>query len=462
MSAETDSIPIAAVKKAMTSLIEGRFTDLNSWDAEARQTMQRVKVHIEDLPAMQWLSCQTDPIKTYWANRNQEFRMAGIGIADIATAETAADLPDLVERLRSQLSTQYPHLRYYGGFQFDMSNGLAPEWTAFGSYRFIIPRFEVYRDTSGTYFACNFMHDPEDTSQLQTILGELKKVQFDLILLDWEERVPLIRSDTPNENDWELMIEQALADLKAGEYEKIVLARRATLEFSGDLDPVAYLLRLRLMAEDTFNFYFQPDEEHAFLGATPERLFRREGRALATEAIAGTKPRGRNRREDDRLGEELLHSDKELREHGFVVNMIHEELDQFCVAVEVDDEVSLTKLAHVQHLCRHFTAELNAEVGDADLLASLHPTPAIGGVPRDKALKHIADLEPFKRGWYAGTIGYVGHDLAEFVVAIRCALIEKQRLSLFSGAGIVRGSDPEMEWQEIEDKISKFLKALEF
>jgi len=227
------------------------------------------------------------------------------------------------------------------------------------------------------------------------------------------------------------------------------------------VDPVAYLLRLRRMTEETFNFYFQADEGHAFLGATPERLFKRQGRTLMTEAIAGTRPRGLTTRDDERYSKALLSSDKELREHAIVVDMIRNVLEMHCHHLIVDQDVQITKLSHVQHLCKHFKGELDAGTSDADLIEALHPTPAMGGYPTDIALAAIEELEPFNRGWYAAPIGFVGHDHTEFVVAIRSALIEKERVSLYSGAGIVLGSDPAEEWQEIEDKISKFLKALD-
>jgi len=157
----------------------------------------------------------------------------------------------------------------------------------------------------------------------------------------------------------------------------------------------------------------------------------------------------------------LLNSEKEVREHSIVVDMIQNVLEKYCHNLVMDEEVQITRLSHVQHLCKHFKGELDPETSDADLIKALHPTPAMGGYPTDIALEAIEDLEPFNRGWYAAPIGFVGHDHTEFVVAIRSALIEKERVSLYSGAGIVLGSDPADEWQEIEDKISKFLKALD-
>jgi menaquinone-specific isochorismate synthase len=423
--------------------------------------MVRCKVEVENVAAMQWLACQSIPIKTYWANRNQEFKMAGLGVAHEISGQRTPDLAALFKDLRTLLDPQHPDLRYYGGFQFNKGSKPSQEWKSFGAYRFIIPQFELHRSETGTFLICNFLQDPGSHDPPEDLLKQLEEVQFELTLSDWEERTILHRRDIPDRAEWQASLNTALEEMTSGKYEKVVLARKATLTFNDPVDPVAYLLRLRRMTEETFNFYFQADEGHAFLGATPERLFKRQGRILHTEAIAGTRPRGLTTRDDERYAKALLNSEKEIREHSIVVDMIRNVLERYCHNLVIDDEVQITRLSHVQHLCKHFQGKLNPETSDADLINALHPTPAMGGYPTDLALEAIDELEPFNRGWYAAPIGFVGHDHTEFVVAIRSALIEKERVSLYSGAGIVLGSDPAEEWQEIEDKISKFLKALD-
>jgi len=125
-----------------------------------------------------------------------------------------------------------------------------------------------------------------------------------------------------------------------------------------------------------------------------------------------------------------------------------------------DDDVSVRKLTHVQHLYCRFRGTLVDDISDSVLLSKLHPTPAVGGYPREKIQEEIASLEPFDRGWYAGPVGWVGHDAAEFAVAIRSALICGNRVSLYSGAGIVEGSSPENEWDEVENKIGGLIEVM--
>ncbi|MCF6238811.1 MAG: isochorismate synthase [Candidatus Marinimicrobia bacterium] len=453
-----DPLALASAKQRLIDQLQNSFGELRNSPVSR---IIRCKVEVENVAAMQWLACQTVPIKTYWANRNQEFKMAGVGIAHEISGREIPDLSLLFSKLHSLLDPDCPDLRYYGGIQFERDSEPAPEWENFGAYRFIIPQFELHRSPSGTFLVCNYHYQVDQETSIDQLIEQLNEIQFELTLSDWEERTILHRMDIPAQAAWESSIKTALNEMSQGKYEKVVLARKAILTFNDPVDPSAYLLRLRRMSEETFNFYFQTDKDHAFLGATPERLFKRQGRTIHTEAIAGTRPRGKTTREDERFTKALLNSNKELREHTIVVDAIAAVLEQHCEQLSVDEEVQVTRLSHVQHLCKHFVGKLDPETDDADLINDLHPTPALGGTPTAIALDAITTLEPFKRGWYAAPIGFVGYDHTEFVVGIRSALIEKERVSLYSGAGIVPGSDPAEEWQEIEDKISKFLKALD-
>ncbi|MCF7823953.1 MAG: isochorismate synthase [Candidatus Marinimicrobia bacterium] len=453
-----DQLALSTAKQRLTDLL---LSSCKKLQGSQEERIIRCQIEVEDIAAMQWLACQYSSTKTYWANRNQEFKMAGIGIAHEISGQDIPDLHKIFNQLQTFLDPQYPDLRYYGGFQFNKGAPAEKGWESFGSYRFIIPQFELHRSPAGTFLASNYHFRPNEENLVDELIEKLNEVQFEITLSDWGERTVLHRLDIPDRQDWDKSILQALSEMDAGKYEKVVLARKAILTFNDPVNPTAYLLRLRRMSEETFNFYFQPDEDHAFLGATPERLFRRKGRTIHTEAIAGTRPRGKTTYDDERYAKDLLSSDKEIREHSIVVDAIASVLDMHCHHVQVDENTQITRLSHVQHLCKHFVGELDQETSDADLIMDLHPTPALGGFPTDIALKAIDRLEPFKRGWYAAPIGFVGFDHTEFVVAIRSALIQKEQVCLYSGAGIVKGSYPAEEWQEIEDKISKFLKALD-
>ncbi|MBW1752272.1 MAG: isochorismate synthase, partial [Deltaproteobacteria bacterium] len=232
--------------------------------------------------------------------------------------------------------------------------------------------------------------------------------------------------------------------------------------FSDNLNHFTILQKLKDKASNSYKFCFQPEDNLAFIGASPELLYYREGRKLKSEAVAGTRTRGRTSREDQGFGEELLGSEKDLREHRYVVDSVKDAFVSLTPpSLNCNNmSVSLLKLARIQHLIARFDIKLKDSVSDAELIETLHPTAAVGGYPRDKAVEEIGRLEGFNRGWYAAPVGWVKQDAAKFVVAIRCGLVKNNCLSLYSGAGIVRGSVPDNEWDEMNNKIDMFLSVL--
>jgi menaquinone-specific isochorismate synthase len=268
------------------------------------------------------------------------------------------------------------------------------------------------------------------------------------------------RTDLPDRNRWLRKVDQALHLIRDEVLEKIVLARCAAFRFDTPLCALSLMERLSAGALSCYRFCFQLDPNTAFLGATPERLFRRIGRQLESEVIAGTRRRGKSQAEDERLASELRNSVKEQLEHDIVRKSIRQRLHGCVEFLEVDAHASVLKLPRKQHLYSHVKGQLRAGIGDAQLLERLHPTPAVGGYPTDIALTEIERLEPFDRGWYAAPIGWIGSNDAEFAVAIRSGLLQGDRLSLYSGAGIVAGSTAEAEWDEIEHKIADFLEII--
>ncbi|HEX8386295.1 MAG TPA: isochorismate synthase, partial [Rubricoccaceae bacterium] len=214
-----------------------------------------------------------------------------------------------------------------------------------------------------------------------------------------------------------------------------------------------------------FHVLVAPDGGSAFVAATPERLFRLDGRRLQTEAVAGTRPRAAHDADDDRLLGELMASEKDGREHAFVRDAIVERLGPLADRVRVDGAPTAMTLALGRHLRTGIEADLAPTTSALDVLRALHPTPAVGGTPREAAREAIGHLEPFDRGLYAGAVGWIGRDAeggeaAEFAVGIRSALVRGRAVSLYSGAGIVAGSDPAAEWAEIEHKIGDFVRVL--
>jgi menaquinone-specific isochorismate synthase len=249
------------------------------------------------------------------------------------------------------------------------------------------------------------------------------------------------------------MVRRALADIEAGRLEKVVHARAATFDFDQPLDPVAVLQHLQPATPNCFHYGIRPEGGGMFFGASPERLFYVRDQTVESEAVAGTRARGASQQADAALRTELLESEKDRREHAFVQDAIAERLQTLCTSVEAPEAAEEMRLARGRHLRSRLRGTLRAGTSAVDLLRALHPTPAVGGVPAEAAQATIRAREPFDRGWYAGPVGWIGPSDAEFAVAIRSGLAHDTRLMLYSGAGIVAGSDPASEWDEIEQKI---------
>lgn len=419
----------------------------------------RVAIPVVDVAPLVWLQQQRADHKIYWSDRTHRWSVAAIGEADVCTGDTAESLARLRQRLSQRLNTAAAKTRYYGGLRFDREQAPSALWQRFGGFRFVLPRFELLQHPEATELVCNLVL-PRDYEALPELLQTIDTLASAAAPAAEAFPLPLDRTNVPGVDLWRKNIEWALEAFEKSALQKVVFAREATFTLEDALPPVALLERLAAATPGCFHFLFQPDADAAFLGATPERLFRQRGRVIESEAVAGTRPRGASAAEDARLHDDLFRSKKDHREHEFVRLSVRERLETLCDALDIEETPSEMKLARRRHLVSNVTGTLCRDVTSFDVLEALHPTPAVGGYPQDQALATLRKKEPFDRGWYAGPVGWLGRDAAEFAVGIRSGLIHGNRLSLYSGAGIVRGSEPLTEWEEVENKISDFLEVL--
>lgn len=419
----------------------------------------RVETAFPAVDLLAWLGGQSNASRLYWADREGGFAAAGIGAARVYTGTHTPDLTMLFGEMEKICSPERPGLRFYGGFPFKDSDKVSAAWESFGTHYFVLPVLEIGR-RDGQYFgACNLVAGTDESRfeavELLRAAGTTPDNGRDLRITS-----PVSRTDRPDCVQWEEMVKDVLSEVHRGVIDKAVLARESLFIFEHPVDPVALLSELVEHTTFSFHFCFQTKQGTAFIGASPERLYRRQGRRLSSEAIAGTRSRGMNAEQDKALGCDLLECDKDRREHAFVQDALRGQFDEACESTQGDDEVRLLVLRQCQHLMSRIEGRLRQNYGDAELMRMLHPTPAVGGVPTEEALRLIDELEPFSRGWYAGPIGWVGHDAAEFAVAIRSGLVHDMSLALYTGAGVVSGSDPQEEWAEIENKMANFLDIL--
>jgi isochorismate synthase len=269
-----------------------------------------------------------------------------------------------------------------------------------------------------------------------------------------------ILGERPDRVAWERLVGLFAGAVGRGRLDKVVLARRVDLRSATEIDLENALRRLAAGAPEGTIYAFVRGGR-TFLGATPERLVRTAGRDFETVAIAGSAPRGATAAEDSAFAAALLASEKEREEHAVVVEMLRGSLSPLAEMLEVGATPGILPLRHVQHLVTPVRGRLHDQAGLLGLAGRLHPTPAVGGEPRDLALEMIAEHEGIERGWYAGPIGWLAADGdGELMVALRCGLVAGRDAALFAGCGIVADSDPSREWEESRMKLRPVASAL--
>ncbi len=417
----------------------------------------RLEFNIEEISILSWLNNQPVKVKMYWSDREKSFEMGGVLSADILKADGTQTASEIIALIEDNLFEDNPRLRYWGALSF---NDRIEGWEIFGPGLFMVPRFEIYQEKDDFIFAFNIKCADINEETIKTILDQVKNLNFDTET-SYKRPAPKMvnRLDQPDKREWCDGVKEALKMIKGGELQKIVLARRATFDFDRNINPMALIKYLKDMTPNCYHFCLQLDHHQAFLGASPECLFKKTDDRLESEALAGTMQRGTSREIDENISRNLLESPKHLKEHKFVVDEIEKVLKPMCENFQKDAQAKIIKLNEGQHLVTKFSANLKKNISCNDLIHKLHPTPALGGLPKGKAMQAIKSLETFARGWYAAPIGFIGYGQAEFAVGIRSGLVKDNKLSLFTGAGIIEESDPLKEWEEIEHKIGSWIKV---
>jgi menaquinone-specific isochorismate synthase len=405
----------------------------------------RVEVELEGVDPLAFLAAQRPGQRSFFRARD--------GLLAVAMVGQALSGDRIGDRAIREFLSAVPEARGFAALRFDAAREPGREWSAFDAGGVAIPAVELVRQGVRTFLAANLAGDGKATLEVIDRLnaGEAGRVS---------PRAATDGSDAVDSSPqaWRIAVEATLEAIAKGAVRKVVLARTRSFRLRTAIDPCAMLARLAASEPDTYQFLVEPVAGAAFLGASPERLFRRTGREVESEAVAGTRRRGETPERDAALAAELLASEKDRHEQGLVLNRIVERLAALAGDVTVAGSPRLLRLAHVQHLRSLVSATLGDDdpaVADAALLAALHPTPAVCGLPTEKAHGIIRACEPFDRGLYAGPVGLFGAD-TEFCVAIRSALVAGRTVTAFAGAGIVAGSAADAEWRETELKLATF------
>jgi isochorismate synthase len=335
-----------------------------------------------------------------------------------------------------------------GGFAYRVESDPGGPWSGFPAVLLRVPALAVTR-ARGRTFVSTAAPDAE-------ALLELSPATV---------RAPAARrltvTSVRNQVAWTAAVGSAAARLRSGEAEKVVLAREVIARGDGVVSAGMVVRALRAAYPSCFTYLVTGADGTAFAGASPELLIRRSGSRAFSQPMAGSVARGASDAEDERLARQLEKSAKDAVEHRVVSSFVVEALQPFSSAVAAPPP-EVVRFTNIQHLATNVSADLKQPPADVlELAAALHPTPAVGGWPREAAQRMIEELEGMDRGWYAGGVGWIdGRGDGELAVALRCGLLWEDGARLYAGVGVMPDSDPARELDETELKLKALLTAL--
>ncbi|MGZ3599277.1 MAG: isochorismate synthase [Ktedonobacterales bacterium] len=418
----------------------------------------------------------------YWEQPTQSIAYVGIDAVATLTAAGDSSIAEVTSQWRMLLEdaviASVPDMPTtaqggpicFGGFAFDPVAPRTPLWEGFPDGLLVLPELLISSSSGESTLTANLLIAPDDDDaalerHADALDLRLLRLRAALERQQREQRARAAASHaTPHDlrpaSEWMSLVDEVSHEIRDGLYQKVVLARGVEVSAEMPFDVQLALHNLRAGYPAASIFAFQRGKR-CFLGATPERLARVADGTVRTMALAGTASRGASDTDDHAFAEALLRSEKNQWEHAIVVETIRSGIAPLVSRLNVPQSPHLLRLANVQHLQTPITGTLIPGKTILDVVAALHPTPAVGGFPRDAAMTVIHEREQLDRGWYAGPIGWVGPGGdGEFAVALRSALVEGDHATLFAGCGIVADSEPQREYEESCLKLRVMLDAL--
>lgn len=435
---------------------------------------------VQKIPAVDPLAvfqkfAPANTLRFYWENPSKQEAIAAWGITRDLTIESNARFAKTQSFIKGcfkqilqegDLNLGGSETRIFCSFSFfndaALINSSHPAATIF------LPRFQVTKRNKNYFLLVNVpLEDQQNLKQLKNQLKQKIKA------IDWSEYSTFSATQTErvkweeqnlfspqNSQYFKSTVRSALDSIAMDELSKIVIAHAVDINSDRFFSVIDSLNNLRDRHPDCYIFAIGNNQGQNFIGASPERLVSIQNRQLVTDALAGSAPRGKSTSEDVQWANILLKNRKEKREHQAVSDFILERLKEMGLK-PYQLPLQLLQLSNIQHLWTPIYAHLPKGIDPLDIVAQLHPTPAVAGVPNKIVCEKIRHYEKFDRALYAAPLGWIDRrENCEFVVGIRSALIEKNRARLYAGAGIVSGSNPDKEFVEIQLKLQSLLKAL--
>ncbi len=406
----------------------------------------------------------------FWKDPKDELVLVGLGITRQIQSDQATDRFFHVENewetfLRdSIIFNPYKEIGtgplMFGGFSFDPYKEKTELWSKYADSLFHLPKYLLSIIQGQAYLTTNIVCTPnDDVSLFNKVVEERNHLLNSLGQRHRTKTTILLETEEISPDQWKKTVDKIVKEVSAGPLKKVVLARELRLAFNHEIEAEKVLNNLNDQQHESFIFAFESNGD-CFIGASPERLVKKQGNEIFSTCLAGSISRGETNEEDRQLGEELLKDQKNLIEHRYVVEMIKEALEESCEKVILPEKPQIMKIRDIQHLYTPVIGKCHQDTSLLLLVERLHPTPALGGLPKSEAVEKIRQVEELDRGFYAAPLGWVDYRKnGEFAVSIRSGLIQGNEASLFAGCGVVADSDSESEYMETSLKFRPMLRA---
>lgn len=400
----------------------------------------------------------------YWfRSKDERYNIVGIGYiksiskdkfsSAVMSEEKAAlynDIQqvDLDNDLKGRLSL-------FGGIKFDDSHK-TDEWNQFRHSEFHLSKWQFSLSNNELFYT--FENNGESLTQtFDEIHQILSEIDSHTVPESDKPELKMMKDIFPEE--WKTLVDEAVDRLDEDAFLKVVLSRQRLIRFDSNISPLFLINRLN-DESGTYTIYYEKNES-SFVSKSPEKLFDIKDNALSTNAVAGSSERTLDEDENRQSKAFLLSDDKNLYEHALVRESIVDDLKPYSHYVKYNDIPEIMENKYIYHLHTPITARLKDDVDVFQLIGAIHPTPAVGGMPKALSEAYITEHEFGTRGLYAAPVGIVEeNNNSEFVVSLRSMLVRQRSASLFAGCGIVKASDSEEEFKETSVKFTPMLNVL--
>lgn len=409
-------------------------------------------IAIKDFDSSLFLRAGYGTSRFVYISRDNDLSLWGLGTAQIVPNENVLDKHNFFD---NEENNKY----YFIAHKFCYKQYKINEWSHFNNKQFILPLILVAKilENYNIYlYYKSTMPIVLWKDRVSSLLSAIKYSHNNIV-----KKIYFAYYKTTPQYDSYVSIANKAFKAFDDSFLKVVIARRKTLFLEDNYDPALLFIKLLNQSIHCHCYFIDMGLGSAFFGASPELLYRSNGLTIETESLAGTRASSSNKDEDNKLRHDLLWHPKDIYEHDIVSSYILDIFKQFSLKDIYVSDLSTVSLNYVHHLIKKFKATKCLSMNDAEIIKALHPTPASCGFKKNRALEFILKYEEFDRGLYTGLVGYINKNNIELALAIRSALFIEKYLHIYTGSGLVSGSDIDSEWHELDAKEQNILRLLD-